>query len=210
MNAPKASAQKWKLARKFELYWEQTVLLCPYFLIHCFTLVSWCINIIPEIVFFPCVWKGWVSHSSFHHLWDTSCPTPAISSWLSEAQLFKPHWAQSAVLLSLADKRVWLVPSQIFPLLCVSIVHLKLPFFGYKAVSFHAFSCCLWIVAWVPGRKRKSVMGSCCLWGEKLYKLRQPFGLQDFSWPEMANFMGRDNIPGHISAIPSSSKLLNP
>lgn len=195
MNAPKASAQKWKLAKKFELYWEKTVLLCPYSLICCFPLVSWCIRIIPETIFIIsnniCVWKRWVSHSSFHHLWDTYCFIPAISSWLSEAQLFKLHWAQGAAL-ALADKRVWLVPSQIFPLLCVSIITWiisSLVLSLYLCIPC-AFSCCLWIMAWLQGRKRKCVMGSGCLWGEKLFNWRQPCGLQDFSWPEMANLMG--------------------
>lgn len=88
MNAPKASAQKWKLARKFELYWEQTVLVCPYSLIHCFPLVSWCISIIPEIVFFP--WLEGMSvtfllSSPLRHFLSYSCNL-LLTFWASALQ----------------------------------------------------------------------------------------------------------------------------
>lgn len=76
--------------------------------------------------------------------------------------------------------------------LCVNNL-LKPPFFGSKAVSFHTLCLFQLFVIYqvcLPGRKRRCVMGSCCLQGEKLFQLRQPCGLQDFSWSEMANFLG--------------------
>lgn len=53
--------------------------------------------------------------------------------------------------------------------LCVNNL-LKPPFFGSKAVSFHTLCLFQLFVIYqvcLPGRKRRCVMGSCCVQGEK-------------------------------------------
>lgn len=198
MNAPKASAQKWKLARKFELYWEQTVLVSVF----SDPLLSFgFLSIIPETVFFSLCLEG----MSISFLLS-----PPLTHFLSySCNLLLAFWG-SALLTALGTKCcppfscrqegvtcaipnfpppvsvfIWSLPSLVIRL-CFSIPP--------------AFCCCLWIVAWLPGGKRKYVIGFCCLWGEKLFKLRQPYGLQDFSWPGMANFVGWDRYSrSHLS-----------
>lgn len=98
--------------------------------------------------------------------------------------------------------------------------HLKPPFFGYKRVAglfrpalqaepfctlcIFLLICKLW--HGLQGRKRKCIRVSCWLRGEMLIKFKQSWGLQDFSWPEMADFMGWDEYSGSLLALPFSSK----
>lgn len=207
MNAPKASAREQKLANKFELYWEQTVLLCPCSLIYCSASVAWWQGLVSSLKWYSCPCFEGMS-ISFH----LSPPLkrfpsyPVISSDLCEAQLFKLRWEQSAALPFSCKQKGVTLPSQIFPLPCVLTVTWNLPSLLIRlwqaCSSLPLCTLCIFLHVCAPrhglqGRKRKYVM----VWGgEMLFK--QFWGLQDTSWPEVADLVDWDE---YSRSLPSSS-----
>lgn len=165
MNAPKASAREQKLANKFELYWEQTVLLCPCSLIYCFASLAWWQVLVSSLKQYSCPCFEGMS-ISFHL-------SPPLKHFLSfPCNLFWPL-RSSAVQTPLGTKCCpafllqtkrcdYAIPNLPTPM-CVDS-HSKPPFFAPKTVAglfqpaflhplcFPAYFCAM---AWATRQKKE-------------------------------------------------------
>lgn len=122
----------------------------------------------------PCVLQGWISRSTFHHLWKSVLPLCALPALL---RLSCPN---STALPSPANKEVWLCHPKSSR--CVDS-HLRPPSFGYRTAADlfhpalgqslpHPLPADFWVMTWATGEKKECVVSSCCLQGEMLFKFK--------------------------------------